>query len=156
VGLFFRPRRPLLRLAAGATTATVAYRAGQRRAQQDAYNEQAQAAYEVTQAPPPAATTSSRADLVADLRGRTGIFSDVDLTLDAVDEVGDQVIAEWRVGATHSGPLEPDELRLDPTGRRVELRGVLIAEFEGDRIKRFRQYWDEVALLQGLGLLPED
>jgi Short C-terminal domain len=54
VGLFFRPRRPLLRLAVGATTATVAYRAGQRRARQDAYNEQAQAAYEATQAPPPA------------------------------------------------------------------------------------------------------
>jgi ketosteroid isomerase-like protein len=104
----------------------------------------------------PAATTSSRADLVADLRGRTGIFSDVDLALDAVDEVGDKVIAEWRVAATHTGVLELDELRLDPTGRRVELRGVLIAEFEGDRIKRFRQYWDEVALLEGLGLLPED
>jgi hypothetical protein len=54
VGLFFRPRRPLLRLAAGATTATVAYRAGQRRAQQDADNEQAQVAYQATQAPPPA------------------------------------------------------------------------------------------------------
>ena len=54
MGLFFRPRRPLLRLAAGATTATIAYRAGQRRAEQDVYNEQAQAAYEATQAPPPA------------------------------------------------------------------------------------------------------
>jgi Short C-terminal domain len=54
VGLFFRPRRPLLRLAAGATTATIAYKAGQRRAEQDAYNEQAQAAYAATQAPPPA------------------------------------------------------------------------------------------------------
>jgi hypothetical protein len=62
----------------------------------------------------PTATASSRADLLADLRGRKGVFSD------------------------------------------VELRGVLIAEFEGDRIKRFRQYWDEVALLEGLGLLPED
>jgi ketosteroid isomerase-like protein len=38
----------------------------------------------------------------------------------------------------------------------VEFRGVLIAEFDGGRIKRFRQYWDEVALLEGLGLLPED
>jgi ketosteroid isomerase-like protein len=104
----------------------------------------------------PTATASSRADLVADLRGRKGIFSDVDLTLDAVDEVGDKVIAEWRLAATHTGALELDDLRLDPTGRRVELRGVLIAEFEGDRIKRFRQYWDEVALLEGLGLLPED
>jgi Short C-terminal domain len=56
VGLFLRPRRPLLRLAAGAATATVAYKAGQRRAEQDAYNEQAQAAYAATQAqaPPPA------------------------------------------------------------------------------------------------------
>jgi Short C-terminal domain len=54
VGLFFRPRRPLLRLTAGATTATIAYKAGQRRAEQDAYNEQAQAAYAATQAPPPA------------------------------------------------------------------------------------------------------
>lgn len=104
----------------------------------------------------PTATASSRADLVADLRGRKGIFSDVDLALDAVDEVGDKVIAEWRLAATHTGALELDDLRLDPTGRRVELRGVLIAEFEGDRIKRFRQYWDEVALLEGLGLLPED
>ncbi|HEU4398116.1 MAG TPA: nuclear transport factor 2 family protein [Actinomycetota bacterium] len=104
----------------------------------------------------PTATASSRADLVADLRGRKGVFSDVDLALDAVDEVGDKVIAEWRLAATHTGALELDDLRLDPTGRRVELRGVLIAEFEGDRIKRFRQYWDEVALLEGLGLLPED
>ena len=54
MGLFLRPRRPLLRLAAGAATATVAYRAGQRRAEQDTYNEQAQAAYAATQAPPPA------------------------------------------------------------------------------------------------------
>jgi hypothetical protein len=32
----------------------------------------------------------------------------------------------------------------------------VIAECEGERTKRFRQYWDEVALLEGLGLLPED
>jgi hypothetical protein len=53
VGLFLRPRRPLLRLATGAATATVAYKAGQRRAQQDVYNEQAAAAYAATQPPPP-------------------------------------------------------------------------------------------------------
>jgi ketosteroid isomerase-like protein len=105
----------------------------------------------------PTATATSRDDLVADLRDRKGAFSDVDLALDAVDEVGDKVIAEWRIAATHTGAIElNDEVRLEPTGRRVELRGVLIAEFDGDRIKRFRQYWDEVALLDGLGLMPED
>lgn len=53
MGLFLRPRRPLLRLATGAATATVAYKAGQRRAQQDVDNEQAEAAYAATQPPPP-------------------------------------------------------------------------------------------------------
>jgi hypothetical protein len=54
MGLFLRPRRPLLRLAAGAATAGIAYKAGQRRTQQDVYNEQASQAYEATQAPLPA------------------------------------------------------------------------------------------------------
>jgi len=44
MGLFFRPRRPLLRLATGAATAGIASRAGQRRAEQDAHNQQAAAA----------------------------------------------------------------------------------------------------------------
>jgi hypothetical protein len=36
MGLFWRPRRPILRLAAGAATAGIAYHAGARRAQQRA------------------------------------------------------------------------------------------------------------------------
>jgi hypothetical protein len=53
MGLMFRPRRPLMRVAAGAATATVAYKAGQRRTEQNQYNEQA--AYSQTQAAPPQA-----------------------------------------------------------------------------------------------------
>ncbi|HKE97632.1 MAG TPA: nuclear transport factor 2 family protein [Actinomycetes bacterium] len=104
----------------------------------------------------PTTTVTSREALLADVRGRSGAFSDVELVLDPVDAVGDdKVIAEWRLAATHSGALELEHgTRLDPTGRRVELRGVLVAEFQGDRIKRFRQYWDEAALLEGLGMLP--
>jgi ketosteroid isomerase-like protein len=102
----------------------------------------------------PTATTSSRLDLLANLHGHEGVFSDVQLALDAVDQVGDKVIAEWRLAGTHSGALQLDDVRLDPTGDRVELSGVLIAEFEGNRIKRFRLYWDEVELLEELGLLP--
>jgi hypothetical protein len=55
MGMMFRPRRPLMRVAAGAATATVAYKAGQRRTQQNQYNDQAQAAYAHTQAAPPQA-----------------------------------------------------------------------------------------------------
>ncbi|WP_214322476.1 SHOCT domain-containing protein [Nonomuraea sediminis] len=55
MGVFLRPRRPLLRAAAGAATAAVAYKAGKNRATQDQYNEQAEAAYQATQQPPPQA-----------------------------------------------------------------------------------------------------
>ena len=50
MGMMFRPRRPLMRAAAGAT-ATVAYKAGQRRTQQNQYNDQAQAAPATQPAP---------------------------------------------------------------------------------------------------------
>jgi hypothetical protein len=43
MGLLFRPRRPVLRLAAGAATAGIAYHAGKQRAGQNAYNQAGQA-----------------------------------------------------------------------------------------------------------------
>jgi Short C-terminal domain len=51
MGLMFRRRRPIARVAMGAATAGVAYRAGQRRAEQQQYDDEA--AYQATQAPPP-------------------------------------------------------------------------------------------------------
>jgi hypothetical protein len=53
MGLMFRRRRPIARLAVGAATAGVAYKAGQRRVEQDAYNQQAEAAYQATAEAPP-------------------------------------------------------------------------------------------------------
>jgi hypothetical protein len=67
VGLFLRPRRPLLRVATGAATAGIAYRAGQRRAEQETYNEQAAAAYQATQAPPPPPVAAPPSDSIAEL-----------------------------------------------------------------------------------------
>lgn len=61
MGMMFRPRRPLMRVAAGAATATVAYKAGQRRTEQNQYNDQAQAA------PPPAPAAPAPTDSTAEL-----------------------------------------------------------------------------------------
>ena len=63
MGLFLRPRRPLLRLAAGAATAGIAYQAGQRRAQQDVYDRQASAAYDASTVPPVGPGTDPTAEL---------------------------------------------------------------------------------------------
>jgi hypothetical protein len=66
MGMMFRPRRPLMRVAAGAAAATVAYKAGQRRTQQNQYNDQAQAAYAQTQAAPPQAAPAPAAPAPTD------------------------------------------------------------------------------------------
>jgi len=65
MGLFMRPRRPVMRLAAGAATAGVAYQAGQHRIRQDEANEQPEAASQATPAPPAAAPAP--ADSTAEL-----------------------------------------------------------------------------------------
>src|SRR5215213_9207387 len=102
----------------------------------------------------PVLDVTSRDDLATDLRGREAAFSDLDLTLDPIDAVGDKLIAEWRVGATHSGPLVLDELELEPTGRRIEPRGVFIAEFEGDRIRAVASTGTRPSCSTGSGCSP--
>jgi ketosteroid isomerase-like protein len=105
----------------------------------------------------PALAVSCAAELAGEFEDREDAFSDIELDLAPLDVAGDRACVEWVATATHSGPLVvDDDLVIDPTGLRVRLRGVTVAEFDGDRIRSFRQYWDEVALIEQLGLLPQD
>jgi ketosteroid isomerase-like protein len=104
----------------------------------------------------PAMAVSSSAELAVELEDRDDAFSDIELDVSPLDVGGDRAAVEWVVTLTHSGPLEVDDVVIDPTGARVRLHGVTVAEFAGDRICSFRQYWDEVELLEQLALLGED
>lgn len=103
----------------------------------------------------PAMSVSNAAELAVELEDRDGAFSDIDLDVSPFDVSGERACVEWVVSLTHSGPLEiDDDTVIDPTGLRVTLHGVTVAEFAGDKIAAFRQYWDEVELLEQLALLP--
>jgi len=105
----------------------------------------------------PALTVSSAAELAVELEDRDGAFSDIELDVSPFDVADDRACVEWIVTLTHSGPLElDDDIVIDPTGLRVSLHGVTVAEFDGDRISSFRQYWDEIELLEQLALLPAE
>ena len=105
----------------------------------------------------PALTVSSAAELAVEFEERDGVFSDIELDVSPFDVAGDRACVEWIVSLTHSGPLElDDDVVIDPTGIRVSLHGVTVAEFDGDKISSFRQYWDEVELLEQLALLPTE
>jgi ketosteroid isomerase-like protein len=105
----------------------------------------------------PVMTVSSAAELAVELEDRQEAFSDIELDVTPLDVGDDQACVEWIATATHSGPLVIDEdVVIEPTGGRFTLRGVTVADFDGDRIRAFRQYWDEVSLLEQLQLLPTE
>jgi ketosteroid isomerase-like protein len=99
-------------------------------------------------------TAESAADLAAEFERRDGTFSEIDLEVAPLDVGGDYACVEWTVTMIHAGQLTlADGAVIQPTGTRVTLNGVSVAEFEGDRICSVRQYCDELAILEQLGLL---
>jgi hypothetical protein len=98
----------------------------------------------------PIFSVSSAAGLAVELEDRADAFSDVEIDVAPLDVAGDRAAVEWVVTLTHSRPLELDDVVVEPTGRRACLHGVAVAEFAGDRIRSFRQYWDEAELIEQL------
>ncbi len=105
----------------------------------------------------PALSASSAAELATEFGRRDDAFSDIQLEVAPLDVGGDYACVEWSVTMTHTGPLTlPDGLVVAPTDLAVTINGVTVAEFDGDRICSFRQYWDEFAVLEQLGLLSRN
>jgi hypothetical protein len=102
----------------------------------------------------PALSVSSAGELASWFQQRDDAFSDIELDVSPLDVGGDYACAEWTVTMTHSGTLVlPGGPAVEPTGIRVTLNGVTVGEFLGDRICSLRQYWDEFAVLDQLGVL---
>jgi steroid delta-isomerase-like uncharacterized protein len=65
---------------------------------------------------------------------------------------GDDVAWRWRMRGTMIGPLDPPGFA--PTGRAMEVEGVDLWTFRGDRIARYRAFYDMNALARQLGIAP--
>jgi steroid delta-isomerase-like uncharacterized protein len=63
------------------------------------------------------------------------------------------VTQEWTATATHTNTMRRGDLVAEPSGRRVEWRGVDVIPFEGGLVKRKDVYSDSVSILRQLGLL---
>jgi hypothetical protein len=99
----------------------------------------------------PNLAVTSRAELADEFGDRHDALSNIVIAFDAIYIIGDNAIAEWRISADHTGPIVvEDGLQLDPTGRTIVLAGATFAEFRGDQICAFRNYFDDAALLEQL------
>ena len=105
----------------------------------------------------PALSAASATELAAEFERRDDAFSEIELDVAPLDVGGEHACAEWTVRMTHSGKLGvAGGVSIEPTGLRITINGVTVAEFRGDRICSFRQYWDEFAVLEQLGVLSDE
>ena len=79
-------------------------------------------------------------------------FPDVSITVDDVLAEGDQVVCRYTFRGTHQGETEDFG---PPTGRQIVLEGITIHRFEGDKIVETWERYDNLRVLQQLGLVPE-
>jgi steroid delta-isomerase-like uncharacterized protein len=66
------------------------------------------------------------------------------------------VTQEWTATATHRSTMRRGDLVAEPTGKRIEWRGVDVIPFENGLVKRKDVYSDSVSILRQIGLLDAD
>ncbi len=87
--------------------------------------------------------------IVAGLREFAASFPDWRADLDRVTVAGPLVFVEWQTSGTFREPFRGRE----PNGQRFQRRGCSVAEVQGAKIVRYRDYYDRAVLLEQLGLL---
>ena len=81
--------------------------------------------------------------------GIVSAYPDFYLHLIALHHADDAVIVEARFGGTQRGIWAG----IEPTGRKMEVQGVLIFVFEGDELVCEKVYFDHATVLRQLGVI---
>jgi steroid delta-isomerase-like uncharacterized protein len=79
-------------------------------------------------------------------------FPDMSATVEDVIAEGDKVVTRVTLRGTHQGEVEEFGT---PTGRQVEGQGITIQRIEGGKIVEEWNSYDNLSLMQQLGLVPE-
>jgi steroid delta-isomerase-like uncharacterized protein len=88
-----------------------------------------------------------RLEDVAAVRARfLAAFPDLSVEVEDVVAEGAKVVARWVAHGTHKGSA----LGIQPSGQRCEFRGLTWLEFEGGKVVRGWDSWDQGGLLEKL------
>jgi predicted ester cyclase len=77
-------------------------------------------------------------------------FANAQVKVEDLIAEGDRVVMRYRWAADHTGPL----MGIAPTGKRIEMPGILIARIADGRLAEYWRQEDMLGLLQQLGALP--
>lgn len=78
-------------------------------------------------------------------------FPDLSIQIHDLIAEGDAVVSTYTARGQHSGSL----MNVEPTGKQVEVSGVSILRFKGGRMVEGNTLWNEMSLMQQLGVVPE-
>ena len=79
-------------------------------------------------------------------------FPDINISVEDVIAEGDKAVTRYTIRGTHQG--ETEEFG-PPTEKQMELKGITIHRFEGDKIVEEWEAYDNLSVMQQLGLVPE-
>jgi steroid delta-isomerase-like uncharacterized protein len=79
-------------------------------------------------------------------------FPDANVTVEDEIAEGEKVVNRFTIRGTHQGEIE--DLG-PPTGRQIEQKGITISRIEGGKIVEEWQSYDNLSMMQQLGLAPE-
>ena len=89
------------------------------------------------------------------LQGYVDGFPDARFNLSNVVASGDRVIVEGTYSGTNTGPMETPAGEMPPTGKSIALPFAQAILIRDGRIAEQHVYWDQMAFLGQLGLIPE-
>ncbi len=93
-----------------------------------------------------------REQIARAIAGIFGVFPDLSFETRRQYVREDLVVQEWTASGTHLGPMTRSGVEVEPTGRRVEYRGLDVIPFRDGLVARKDVYSDGVTLLRQLGL----
>lgn len=78
-------------------------------------------------------------------------FPDLKVTVNDIMAAGDKVVARVAFSGTHKGEF----MNMPPTNKKVEIQGIDIIRFSGGKAVEHWGIFDNLKMLQQLGVVPE-
>ena len=105
------------------------------------------------------------ANLPAPIKGRRAVEEHFrenwkpfpDATIKSLNRIvsGDWVTDESMWSGTHKGPIQaPGQPPIPPTNKRAQGKAVAVAHVQGGKVKSLNIYYDNMAFMAQLGLMP--
>lgn len=77
-------------------------------------------------------------------------FPDLHVQIDDAIAEGDRLVTRWSAEGTHSGEL----MGIPATGKKVSISGIAIDRFENGQSVEHWEIFDQMGLMQQLGVVP--